>query len=103
MATVKQRQFGTIKHYGKPWYICLRNIKQRCNNPKNPDYKWYGKKGIKCLLNISQIHYIWLRDRAWLLDKPSIDREDNDGHYEFDNCRFIELSENVKKSHKERK
>lgn len=43
-------------------------------------------------MTIEDFEYLWNRDKAWLLEKPSIDREDNDG-----NCRFIELSKNSKR------
>ena len=39
------------------------------------------------------IKKLWFRDKAWLLKRPSIDRK-NGGHYIFQNCRFIELSQN---------
>ena len=32
------------------------------------------------------------------MKRPSIDRINNDGHYELSNCRFIEASENIKRN-----
>jgi len=31
------------------------------------------------------------------MNKPSIDREDNKGHYCYNNCKFMELNENTRK------
>jgi hypothetical protein len=39
---------------------------------------------------------LYIRDKAHLLDKPSLDRKDPDGPYSFTNCRFIELNDNIR-------
>ena len=79
---------------------CFHDIKQRCNNPNNVFYKNYGGRGIKCLITKEELKQLWHRDKAYLKSKPSIDRKDNDGNYEYSNCRFIELSENVAERNK---
>ena len=73
-------------------------MKKRCKNKKHDSYPRYGGSGIKALITLNEIKQLWFRDKAYLLDKPSIDRIDNDGNYEYGNCRFIELSENSKLS-----
>lgn len=40
------------------------------------------------------------RDGYWNMEQPSIDREDNDGNYCYDNCQFIEMSKNRIKDRK---
>jgi hypothetical protein len=85
------------------FYRTLHDIRQRCHNPNATGYKYYGGRGIGFLITIDEIIKLWIRDKAWLLKRPSIDRKDNDGHYTYENCRFIELSENVKKSNIDRK
>jgi len=77
-----------------PWYTSLANARARCNNPKNPDYKDYGGRGIKVELVISQIKELWFRDKAYLMKCPTINRKDNNGNYTFDNCEFIEMGLN---------
>lgn len=74
-----------------PCQLVLDWIRARCSNPR---YKNYYGKGIKCLLSLDDLKDIWVRDNADSMDKPSIDRIDNDGHYTYDNCRFIEHREN---------
>jgi len=92
-----------VKQYAKdfPWKHILSGIKRRCNNQNDTRYHRYGGRGIKCLITENELKELWLRDKAWLLKHPSIDREDNDGDYTFDNCRFIEVTENTIKANKE--
>lgn len=78
----------------KPWINSYKHAKRRCNNPKHEYYKWYGGRGIKFLLSRKEIETIWFRDKAYLLKNPSLDRKDNKGNYEFNNCRFIEMDIN---------
>ena len=77
-----------------PWKKLLSSIRSRCNNPYYDDYKYYGGRGIKCLITELELKELWFRDKAWLLDNPSIDRIENDGDYEFNNCQFIEMEIN---------
>ena len=86
-------------------YRAWANMKQRCNNPKDKDYKDYGGRGIKVCDR-------WLHNfENFLADmgkrpspQHSIDRyPNNDGNYEPSNCRWatqIEQAQNRRKSHK---
>ena len=87
-----------LKHKKSPWKSHFYHLRDRCDNINNKFYHRYGGRGIKCLITLDEIKKLWYRDKGYLLKKPSIDREDNDGNYEYGNCRFIELSENSKLS-----
>jgi len=84
-----------------PWLYTLQTIKQRCNNSNHPKYHRYGGRGIECRITADELKELWFRDKAWLLNQHSIDRIDNDGHYEYSNCQFIELIDNLYKRHKD--
>lgn len=73
-----------------PWYSSLWGAKQRCTNKNNPGYKRYGGRGIKFLLTRKEIKSLWVKHKAKYMIKPTLDRIDNDGNYEYSNCRFIE-------------
>lgn len=76
--------------------VTWSNIWGRCNYPGTSKYEYYGGKGIKCLLTIEDLIYLWKRDKADEMKSPSIDRLDSNGHYSIENCRFIEFKENIK-------
>lgn len=64
----------------------LSNIFQRCHNPLNKAFKYYGGRGIKCFYTEANeiIAEIGKRPNS----KYSIDRINNDGHYEPGNIRW---------------
>jgi len=81
----------------KPWIGSFNNAKQRCTNSKDKNYHRYGGRGIKFMLSKNEIKELWTRDNANKMKAPSIDRINNNGNYEYSNCKFIEMIENVLK------
>lgn len=83
------------KYISQPWVKYWKWIFSRCNYAYNASFPDYGAKGIKCLITIPELKELWFRDKAAEMKKPSIDRIDPKKNYEFSNCRFLELSENI--------
>ena len=79
-----------------PWKRHFSRAKARCQNKNTTNYCRYGGRGIKFLMTKEDFKFLWFRDKAYNMKKPSTDRIDNDGNYELSNCRFIEQSENGK-------
>lgn len=77
----------------------MANAKNRCCNSRHHAYARYGGRGVQFTLTQKEIKELWNRDCAYNLSEPSIDRINNDGHYDFDNCRFIERYDNAIKRH----
>ena len=76
----------------------LRTIKHTCESPKHRSYPWYGGKGIKNFLDLASLVYLYNRDNAELMNRPSIDRINSNRDYRLSNCRFIEGCDNLKRS-----
>lgn len=73
----------------------LYMIRRRCRDKNHKAYKYYGAKGIKCLLTRRELKMLWVRDEAYQMENPSLDRMNPERDYSFENCRFVELKENL--------
>ena len=87
----------------QPWVISYYSSKSRCESTKNKAYRYYGEKGIKCLITKEQIKELWFRDKAYNMKCATLDRIDSKGNYEYSNCQYLEKSDNTKKMWKERR
>ena len=94
MKKVKAMSSGRIWESKNPWYRHYLSAKQRCERKDRLHYKYYGGRGIKFLMTLSEFEKIWFRDSAYKMKRPSIDRINSNGNYILKNCRFLELSEN---------
>ena len=79
----------------------LKGIRQRCNNPSNPAFERYGGRGIECRIKspVEILEAIGHRPT----DKHSIDRIDNDGHYEIGNIRWATRKEQSDNSRQQKR
>ncbi len=86
---------ANIKHgfKGTRIYRTWKNMKNRCSNPKRPDYKNYGGRGISVCDE-------WRKDFMtfckWAMnngyqDNLTLDRIDVNGNYEPKNCRWVDM------------
>jgi len=94
----------TVKwHKNHPWVVAYNGAKNRCTNKKVHNYHRYGGRGILFNLTREEVKTIWFRDDAYSMKRPTLDRINNDGYYGFNNCQFIEMADNVKKSNELRR
>lgn len=93
----------TVKHgmcKTRPHRIWL-DMKQRCYNPKNTAYLYYGGKGVTIC---QEWRSSFIAFHGWLVqngytDKMTIDRVNPSGPYCPENCRLLTQSENTILAH----
>ena len=78
-------------YYKHPLYGIWNNVKSRCSNKNNKDYKDYGGRGITICDEWKggpKSFIEWSENNGWKKGLY-IDRKNNDGNYCPSNCRFV--------------
>ena len=75
-----------------PEYRAYIDAKSRCNNPNSGRYYTHGGRGIKFLFNSFDEFFAAVGPRP---DGMTLDRINNDGHYEAGNLRWATPSQQV--------
>lgn len=73
-------------------YLCWRNMRNRCNNPKNKDFKYYGGRGVSICVRWQKFSN-FLEDMGEQPLGLTIERLDNNGNYEKDNCTWATMAQ----------
>ena len=103
----KQRSIN-LKHGHSPRsgpsgiYCTWLSMKSRCMNKGNPDYKWYGAKGISVCDRWKVFENFVADMEGSYFNGATIDRVDSAGNYEPSNCRWLTGAENARIAAKQR-
>ena len=85
------------KRIRSPEYRAWIALRVRCWNVSNPDFKYYGGRGIKVCARWQYSFANFLADMGKRpTTKHSLDRINNDGNYEPDNCRWATWTEQLR-------
>ena len=76
-----------------PEYYSWRCMIERCTNPKAPNFRWYGGRGVSICSRLRQSFAAFLADMG---NKPNskytIERVNVNGNYEPSNCIWLHVS-----------
>lgn len=96
---VRRATIGNLKHGQSKSleYLIWNGMRQRCSNPKNSHFRYYGGRGIRVCDQWQASFENFIADMgAKPSPKHTIDRINNEGNYEPGNCRWATYSQQNK-------
>lgn len=87
---------GKFKHgHGKkamesPTYITWKKMRERCGDPNNNRYQYYGGKGVRVCDRWQNSFSNFFADMGERPEGMSLDRVENNLHYDKENCRWAD-------------
>lgn len=95
---INRKRMSTHSKSKTRLYRIWMGMKNRCYNPNDPAYRYYGSRGISICdswIENFQNFYNWSMNNDYM-DYLTIDRIDVDSNYSPDNCRWIPLEQQSK-------
>jgi hypothetical protein len=90
---VAQERLTTHGMTGTPEFASYHAAKTRCTNPRAQDYLRYGGRGIEFRFNNFEEFYIAVGPKPEPERQYSLERIDNNGHYEPGNVKWATYKE----------
>lgn len=94
------KEHGNVKHGHSPrggiskTYSSWLSMRKRCNNPRGRDRINYGDRGVKVCPQWDSFQ-TFLKDMGERPEGTTIDRINNEGDYEPNNCRWASHSQQM--------
>lgn len=92
LENIHAKRFRHGRNTADRTYQSWSSMRDRCNNPRNAKFHRYGGRGIRVCERWNSFEN-FLADMGECPPEFSIERMNNDGHYEKDNCKWASRRE----------